>query len=90
MLFTGVVGLAAGLLDILASTQLISAVAILALLVPSIAVSLRRLHDTDRSGWMYLLVLIPLVGPILMLVFFVSEGTAGPNRFGPSPKALAA
>jgi uncharacterized membrane protein YhaH (DUF805 family) len=58
----------------------------LAVLVPGIAVGIRRLHDTDRSGWWLLLAFVPLVGAIVLLVFFVSDGTHGPNRFGPDPK----
>ncbi len=53
--------------------------------VPSLAVSVRRLHDTDRSGWWLLLWLIPFVGWIVLLVFMVMGGTRGPNRFGPDP-----
>jgi hypothetical protein len=55
--------------------------------IPSIAVAVRRLHDIDRSGWWILIGLIPLVGVILLLVWFASEGTHGPNRFGPDPLA---
>jgi len=58
----------------------------LALLVPSIAVGVRRLHDIDKSGWWLLITLIPLIGAIVLLVFACTAGTAGPNRFGPDPK----
>ena len=58
----------------------------LAVLIPAIAVAVRRLHDTDRSGWWALLYLVPLVGQIVLIVFWVIEGTRGPNRFGPDPK----
>lgn len=61
----------------------------LALIIPSIAVSVRRLHDTGRSGWFLLLVLIPIVGGILLLVWMCSRGTEGPNRFGADPIAAA-
>jgi uncharacterized membrane protein YhaH (DUF805 family) len=60
-------------------------IAALALLVPSIAVGIRRLHDTNRSGWWMLIGLIPIVGSIILLVFFVLEGTRGPNQYGPDP-----
>jgi len=59
---------------------------LLGILVPSIAVGIRRLHDTDRSGWWLLIALVPIVGGIVLLVFFVTDGTHGPNRFGPDPK----
>jgi uncharacterized membrane protein YhaH (DUF805 family) len=58
----------------------------LAVLVPSIAVQVRRFHDQDRSGWMVLIGLIPYVGGLILLVFMCLEGTRGPNRFGPDPK----
>ena len=53
--------------------------------IPSLAVAVRRLHDTNRSGWFYLLGMIPLVG-IIVLVWFCTEGTHGANDFGPDPK----
>ena len=59
---------------------------LLALLVPSIAVGIRRLHDTDRSGWWILIALVPFVGGLILLVFYVLEGTRGPNQYGPDPK----
>lgn len=55
----------------------------LAVLVPSIAVGIRRLHDIDKSGWFLLVALIPLVGGIILLIFNVMPGTPGENRFGP-------
>lgn len=58
----------------------------LAVLLPGIAVSIRRLHDTDRSGWWLLIALIPLIGAIVLLVFMVLDSTPGENRFGPNPK----
>ena len=61
-----------------------------AVIVPSIAVTVRRLHDTDRSGWWCLIALIPLVGAITVLVFMVLDGTEGDNRFGPNPKTETA
>jgi uncharacterized membrane protein YhaH (DUF805 family) len=47
----------------------------------------RRLHDTNRSGWWILIGLIPIVGPIILLVFYATEGDAGDNQYGPDPKA---
>lgn len=57
--------------------------------IPSVSVTVRRLHDRDKSGWFYWLSLIPLVGAIILLVWFCKSGTAGPNRFGPSPFGTA-
>jgi uncharacterized membrane protein YhaH (DUF805 family) len=58
----------------------------LAFIIPGLAVTIRRLHDTDRSGWNILWGLIPLIGAIMLLVFYFTDGTPGPNRFGPDPK----
>ena len=64
-----------------------TAVVGLGLLIPAISVTVRRLHDTDRSGWWILVGLVPFIGGIALFVFYVLEGTPGPNRFGPNPKA---
>lgn len=61
----------------------------LAILLPSIAVGARRLHDTDRSGWWLLIALIPFIGTIVLLVFLLLDSSPGDNRFGPNPKATA-
>ena len=58
----------------------------LAVLIPTLAVTVRRLHDTDRSGWWILIGLIPFVGSIVLLVLVCLEGTRGPNRHGTDPK----
>ena len=58
----------------------------LAVLIPSIAVAIRRLHDLGKSGWMYLLVILPIIGPIWLIILFVTEGEPGDNQFGPNPK----
>lgn len=58
----------------------------LAILIPSLAVGVRRLHDTGRSGWWLLISLIPF-GVFVLLYFLASEGEAGPNQYGPNPKA---
>ena len=54
-------------------------------LLPGLAVAVRRLHDLDKSGWWLLIGLIPLVGAIILLVWFCSRGTGGANRFGADP-----
>ena len=59
------------------------------ILLPSWAVQFRRLHDTDRSAWWLLLLLIPIVGWIVILIFNCQSGTPGENRFGPDPKIAA-
>lgn len=59
----------------------------LALLVPSLAVGVRRLHDIDKSGWYILVNLIPIIGNIWFIVMMITEGTKGDNQYGPDPKA---
>ena len=55
------------------------------LIVPSLAVTVRRLHDTDRSGWCILLGVIPLIGSIFLMLWYATRGTIGPNRYGAPP-----
>lgn len=54
----------------------------LANLLPGIGLGIRRLHDLDKSGWWLLILLVPLIGAIVLIVWFATKGTAGPNRFG--------
>jgi len=58
----------------------------LGVLIPGLAVGIRRLHDTNRSGWWLLLAFIPLIGAIVLIVFLVQEGTDGENQYGANPK----
>ena len=71
-------------------TPVLSGLFMLAMLLPSIAVGIRRLHDTDRSGWWLLIGMIPILGAIVLIVFFVQDSKPGDNRFGPNPKGVAA
>ncbi len=61
-------------------------IVILALFIPTLAVTVRRFHDQDKSGWFILLNFIPYIGGIIVFVFMCLEGTKGPNRFGDDPK----
>ncbi|HHQ4540536.1 DUF805 domain-containing protein [Aeromonas veronii] len=67
--------------------ELISSIYSLAVLLPSLAVAARRLHDTDRSAWWLLLGLIPVIGTLVLIYFMICNGQQGPNRFGDDPKA---
>ena len=64
----------------------LTALFFLAIIVPGIAVQVRRFHDQDKSGWFVLIGLIPFLGGLIVLVFMCLEGTRGANRFGPDPK----
>lgn len=60
----------------------------LAVLIPSISVGVRRLHDTNRSGWWMLIALVPFIGSIVLLVLFVLDSDPGSNQYGPNPKLV--
>jgi uncharacterized membrane protein YhaH (DUF805 family) len=69
------------------SSGLLSGLYSLAVLLPSLGVAVRRMHDTNRSGWWVLIWLVPCVGWIIAIVFWATEGVAGDNQYGPDPKA---
>lgn len=75
----------ASIIDAIIGYPIFYFVTSLALLAPAITVGVRRLHDKDRTGWWLLLGLIPVVGTIILLYWFVTRGTEGENRFGPYP-----
>jgi uncharacterized membrane protein YhaH (DUF805 family) len=64
----------------------ISIVYALAVLIPGLAVSIRRLHDTGRSGWWLFITAIPIIGPLVLIWFMIQEGQATDNLYGPDPK----
>ncbi len=61
----------------------------LAILLPNLAVSVRRLHDTGRSGWMLLISIIPIIGSIWLIILLVTDGHPGENEYGLNPKEEA-
>ena len=67
-------------------TGLLGGLYSLGVLLPAIAVTVRRLHDTGRSGWWILIALVPVIGGIVLLVFMVLDSQSGDNEYGPSPK----
>jgi uncharacterized membrane protein YhaH (DUF805 family) len=69
-----------------AAGQVIGFVYALAVLLPSIGVGIRRLHDTNRTGWWILVAIIPIVGWIWLIVLLALAGDTGPNRYGPPPR----
>lgn len=96
VLFNIIVSVVLGVVDGILGTRsdggsgLLSGLYSLAVLVPSLAVGIRRLHDTNRSGWWTLISLIPLIGAIVLIVFFVGDSTPGDNQYGPNPKGAPA
>ena len=96
-LFNLIITLVLALIDSLTGTfssqaglGLLSGLYSLAVLIPSIAVTVRRLHDTGRSGWWILIGLIPVIGGIILLIFMVLDSEPGENQYGPNPKATTA
>ncbi|MDP1928250.1 MAG: DUF805 domain-containing protein [Thiobacillus sp.] len=69
---------------------LLSGLYSLAVLIPSLAVTVRRLHDTGRTGWWLLIGLIPLIGAIVLLVFMLLNSQPGDNQYGANPKGVTA
>lgn len=94
VLFNIIIALVLGLIDSMLGLTTESGMGILgglytlAVLLPAIAVGVRRLHDTGRSGWWMLLVFVPLIGPIVLIVFFVLDSQPGSNEYGPNPKGV--
>jgi uncharacterized membrane protein YhaH (DUF805 family) len=79
-----------GSLDPELGMGLLSGLYSLAILVPSLAVTVRRLHDTDRTGWWLLIGMIPLIGAIVLLVFMLLDSQPGDNQYGAHPKGVTA
>jgi uncharacterized membrane protein YhaH (DUF805 family) len=71
-----------------AGLGLLGGIYALAVFIPSIAVAMRRLHDTGRSGWWLLLALIPILGFLVLLVFMLLDSEPGDNQYGPNPKVV--
>ena len=90
-LFNFLISLALAFIDgALGVGGLLSFVYGLAIIIPGLSVTIRRLHDTDRSGWWVLIAFVPILGVLILLVFMVLDSTPGRNRFGPNPKELGA
>jgi uncharacterized membrane protein YhaH (DUF805 family) len=84
-LFVLLASIGAGIIDVAIGTFAIRVIVDLALLIPGLAVAVRRLHDINKSGWWIFIFIIPIVGFILWLVWFLREGDAGDNEYGPPP-----
>jgi uncharacterized membrane protein YhaH (DUF805 family) len=72
------------------SPGLLGGIYSLAVLIPSLAVGCRRLHDTDRTGWWQLIAIIPIIGAIVLIVFWAQDGQRMPNKYGVNPKMVGA
>jgi uncharacterized membrane protein YhaH (DUF805 family) len=87
ILFVIIADAVAGIIDAALDIHVVTSVFGLVTLIPNITVAIRRLHDLDRTGWWILIGFIPLVGWIVLLIWYCTRGTAGSNRFGPDPLA---
>lgn len=92
LIFTLVAAVVDNLLGTVSATGvgLLGTIYLLGVLIPALAVTVRRLHDTGRSGWWLLIVLVPVIGPIVLLVFMVLDSKPETNEYGANPKAAAA
>jgi uncharacterized membrane protein YhaH (DUF805 family) len=91
ILFNVIIAMVLGVVEaLLGSPGVLGMLYCLAVVIPSIAVAVRRLHDTDRSGWWFLIVLVPLIGSIVLIVFMVLDSTPGQNQYGENPKESTA
>lgn len=71
------------------NTPILSGIFGLATFLPALSVAVRRLHDVNKSGWWYWIALIPVIGIILLIVWWATDGTRGQNTYGPDPKGGA-
>jgi len=87
-LFLVVLYIVAAIIDAAIGIRIIELLLILATILPSLAVTARRLHDTGRTGWWILIGIIPIIGDLVLLVFECMDSQPGANQYGPSPKEL--
>jgi uncharacterized membrane protein YhaH (DUF805 family) len=81
-----IVTMAAFIVDLIIGQAILQYIVTLLLIVPNFAVGARRLHDTERSGWWQLIALVPIVGVILLIVWYATDSNPGSNQYGPNPK----
>ena len=82
-----VISIVLGIIDGIIGTTIIGGLYSLAVLLPGLGLSVRRLHDLDKSGWYLLIAIIPIIGAIVLIYWFIQPGTAGANQYGADPKA---
>jgi uncharacterized membrane protein YhaH (DUF805 family) len=85
VLFSFIFSVVLAIIDGVAGTIALQLLYTLAVLIPSIAVAIRRLHDQDKSGWLLLLLFIPILGWLALLILYCLPGTSGDNKYGPDP-----
>jgi uncharacterized membrane protein YhaH (DUF805 family) len=85
VLFDVIIAIVLTMIDGILGMGLLGLLYSLALLIPRLAVSARRLHDADRTGWWLLISLIPVIGILVLIFFWIQPGTTGDNQYGPEP-----
>ena len=89
VLFNLLIALGVGLVgNLIGADELLSGLYSLVVLIPSLAVAVRRLHDSGKSGWWLLLLLLPIIGFIILIVFLVKDSQPGSNQYGANPKEM--
>lgn len=88
-LFNAIISLILGFVLATIGLVFLSYIYSIAILIPSLAVCIRRLHDIGKSGWWYLIGFVPVVGTIVLLIWFCTDSQPGNNEWGPNPKGIA-
>lgn len=88
ILFNFIFTLVLNVIDWLLGIRVFSSIYLLFVMLPSISVQFRRLHDIDKSAWWLFIALIPIVGGIILFVFSLQQGTIGENKYGSDPKEI--
>ena len=87
VLFNFIIAVVLGVVDSMIGIPVLGLIYTLGVLIPSIAVGARRLHDIGRTGWWQLIAFVPFIGVIVLIIFFVLDSNPGDNQYGPNPKA---
>ena len=85
-LFNFIIMIVLSIIDGVIGIPILGGIYALAVLLPGIAVGARRLHDIGKSGWWLLIGLVPFIGVIVLIIFFVMDSNPGDNQYGPNPK----
>ena len=91
VLFNFIISVALGMIDgVLGTNGILGSLYGLAVLIPQLGLSVRRLHDTGKSGWWLLIAFVPLLGILALIYFYVQDSQPGANQYGPNPKEMIA
>jgi len=90
LLFNFLVIVAASIIDAVIEIPVFTAIVLLGLVIPDIAITVRRLHDFDQTGWLVLICVLPFAGFVATIVFGCIGSSPGPNKYGPGPDGKAA